>query len=44
MAYADGWPSLLVLRCLTGLCLGGALAWLAAAVLLIGARRLRRAA
>jgi DHA1 family multidrug resistance protein-like MFS transporter len=100
MAYADGWPSLMLLRCLTGLCLGGALtlaysiggalvsserrgaafgwlalgvqvgtassplasgglaalslagaflldgalAWLAAAVLLIGARRLRRAA
>ncbi len=100
MAYAGGWPSLMLLRCLTGLCLGGALtlaysiggtlvsserrgaafgwlalgvqvgtassplasgglaalslagaflldgalAWLAAAVLLIGARRLRRAA
>lgn len=100
MAYAGGWPSLMLLRCLTGLCLGGALtlaytlggalvsserrgaafgwlalgvqvgtassplasgglaalslagaflldgalAWLAAAVLLIGARRLRRPA
>ena len=100
MAYAGGWPSLMLLRCLTGLCLGGALtlayslggalvsserrgaafgwlalgvqvgtassplasgglaalsltgaflldgalAWLAAAILLIGASRLRRAA
>jgi DHA1 family multidrug resistance protein-like MFS transporter len=100
MAYAGGWPSLMLLRCLTGLCLGGALtlayslggalvsterrgaafgwlalgvqvgtassplasgglaalnlggaflldgtlAWVAAAVLLIGGRRLRRAA
>ncbi|MGH7402834.1 MAG: MFS transporter, partial [Candidatus Rokuibacteriota bacterium] len=25
MAYAGGWPSLMLLRCLTGLCLGGAL-------------------
>lgn len=25
MAWADGWPSLMLLRCLTGLCLGGAL-------------------
>jgi DHA1 family multidrug resistance protein-like MFS transporter len=100
MAYTGGWPSLMLLRCLTGLCLGGALtlaytlggalvsserrgaafgwlalgvqvgtassplasgglaalslagaflldgalAWLAAAVLVIGARRLRRPA
>jgi DHA1 family multidrug resistance protein-like MFS transporter len=25
MAFAPGWPSLMLLRCLTGLCLGGAL-------------------
>ena len=25
MAYAGGWPSLMLLRCLTGFCLGGAL-------------------
>ena len=25
MAYTGGWPSLMLLRCLTGLCLGGAL-------------------
>jgi len=25
MAWADGWPSLMLLRCLTGLCLGGTL-------------------
>jgi MFS family permease len=25
MAHASGWPSLMLLRCLTGLCLGGAL-------------------
>ena len=25
MAWADGWPSLMLLRCLGGLCLGGTL-------------------
>jgi DHA1 family multidrug resistance protein-like MFS transporter len=41
MAYASGWPSLMLLRCLTGLCLGGALtlAYSVGGTLVSGERR-----